>query len=104
MQNEDPNDFYDTSIRNRRFGRVNALNGPQLLEKYGIPTEIESNSNLTDFSFLQTYIYRGWAYENGTVAKFLVEIWYQVDEATIWIGGSPSEQCLTSFDTQRITA
>lgn len=33
MQNDDPNDFYDTSIRNRRFGRVNALNGPQLLEK-----------------------------------------------------------------------
>lgn len=34
MQTENPDEFYDTSIRNRRFGRVDAMNGPRLLEKY----------------------------------------------------------------------
>ncbi|KAG9246369.1 exocyst complex subunit Sec15-like-domain-containing protein [Calycina marina] len=33
MQLEEPNDYYDTSIRNRKFGMVDPLNGPQLLEK-----------------------------------------------------------------------
>lgn len=34
MQTENPDEFYDTSIRNRKFGRVDAINGPRLLEKY----------------------------------------------------------------------
>jgi exocyst complex component 6 len=34
MQTENPDEFYDTSIRNRKFGRVDAMNGPRLLEKY----------------------------------------------------------------------
>jgi hypothetical protein len=34
MQTENPDDFYDMSIRNRKFGRVDAMNGPILLEKY----------------------------------------------------------------------
>jgi hypothetical protein len=34
MQTEDPNEFYDNSMRNRKFGRVDAVNGPILLEKY----------------------------------------------------------------------
>jgi len=51
MQNEDPNDFYDTSIRNRRFGRVNALNGPQLLEKYDSLSESLAH-------LLMNYLYR----------------------------------------------
>ncbi|KAH8600821.1 exocyst complex subunit Sec15-like-domain-containing protein [Bisporella sp. PMI_857] len=33
MQTENPDDFYDMSIRNRKFGRVDAMNGPILLEK-----------------------------------------------------------------------
>jgi hypothetical protein len=34
MQSENPDEFYDTTIRNKKFGRVDALNGPRILEKY----------------------------------------------------------------------
>lgn len=34
MQIENPDEYYDSGIRNRKFGRVDALNGPVLLEKY----------------------------------------------------------------------
>ncbi len=34
MQTENADDFYDASIRNRKFSRVNAMNGPVILEKY----------------------------------------------------------------------
>lgn len=34
MQTEDPNEYFDSSVRNRKFGRVDPLNGPVLLEKY----------------------------------------------------------------------
>lgn len=33
MQTENPDDFYDISIRNKKFGRVDAMNGPKILEK-----------------------------------------------------------------------
>ena len=33
MQSQTPDDFYDISIRNKKYGRVDALNGPILLEK-----------------------------------------------------------------------
>ncbi|MCJ1248322.1 hypothetical protein MMC30_005539 [Trapelia coarctata] len=34
MQADSSDEFYDTSTRNKKFGRVDALNGPLLLEKY----------------------------------------------------------------------
>ena len=34
MQLDNPEEFYDIGIRNRKFGRVDASNGPVLLEKY----------------------------------------------------------------------
>lgn len=34
MQAENADEYYDISIRNKKYGRVNALNGPILLEKY----------------------------------------------------------------------
>lgn len=34
MQVESSDEFYDVSIRNKKYGRVDALNGPVLLEKY----------------------------------------------------------------------
>jgi hypothetical protein len=34
MQTEDPNEYYDNVVRNRKFGRVDPLNGPRILEKY----------------------------------------------------------------------
>jgi HPt (histidine-containing phosphotransfer) domain-containing protein len=33
MQSEDHEEFYDISIRNKKYGRVDAMNGPILLEK-----------------------------------------------------------------------
>ena len=37
LQAENSEEFYDVSIRNRKYGRVDALNGPMLLEKYEFP-------------------------------------------------------------------
>lgn len=33
MQTDNPDEFYDISIRNKKFGRVDAMNGPMILEK-----------------------------------------------------------------------
>lgn len=33
MQTENPDDYYDVGIRNRKFGRVDPMNGPRILEK-----------------------------------------------------------------------
>ena len=33
MGTESADEFYDVTIRNKKYGRVNALNGPVLLEK-----------------------------------------------------------------------
>lgn len=34
MQAEKSDEYYDVSTRNKKYGRVDALNGPLLLEKY----------------------------------------------------------------------
>lgn len=36
MQAENSDEFYDVSTRNKKYGRVDAMNGPLLLEKYVI--------------------------------------------------------------------
>lgn len=33
MQSDNHDEFYDISIRNKKYGRVDPLNGPMLLEK-----------------------------------------------------------------------
>lgn len=33
MESENSDEFYDSSLRNRKYGQVNPLNGPLLLEK-----------------------------------------------------------------------
>jgi hypothetical protein len=33
MQTENSDEFFDISIRNKKFGRVDAMNGPRILEK-----------------------------------------------------------------------
>ena len=33
MQAENSDDYYDVSTRNKKYGRVDAMNGPLLLEK-----------------------------------------------------------------------
>ncbi|PSS18698.1 hypothetical protein M430DRAFT_66697 [Amorphotheca resinae ATCC 22711] len=51
MQSENPDEFYDTTIRNKKFGRVDALNGPKILEKltYSVmnPTRTERLANFS---------------------------------------------------------
>lgn len=34
MQADNTDEFYDISTRNKKYGRVDAINGPVLLEKY----------------------------------------------------------------------
>ncbi len=34
MQAENSDEYYDASTRNKKYGRVHAMNGPLLLEKY----------------------------------------------------------------------
>lgn len=38
MQSDNPDEFYDISRRNKLYGRVDALNGPRILEKYVPPS------------------------------------------------------------------
>lgn len=39
LQSENHDEFYDMSVRNKKYSRVDALNGPVLLEKY-VPLEL----------------------------------------------------------------
>jgi hypothetical protein len=36
MQADNADEFYDISTRNKKYGRVDAMQGPILLEKYGL--------------------------------------------------------------------
>lgn len=51
MQTEDPNEFFDVSIRNKKFGRVDAMNGPRILEKY-VLIGIIVTGKFADFSLI----------------------------------------------------
>ncbi|KAL2202524.1 exocyst complex subunit Sec15-like protein [Sarocladium strictum] len=51
MQAENSEEFFDISIRNKKYGRVDALNGPLLLEKLTAASNIPSKSApLSNFS------------------------------------------------------
>ncbi|TVY44335.1 Exocyst complex component [Lachnellula occidentalis] len=53
MQTENPDEFYDVSSRNKKFGRVDAVNGPRILEKY--ETYLRSLDALADFIYRLTH-------------------------------------------------
>ncbi|TVY38178.1 Exocyst complex component [Lachnellula subtilissima] len=53
MQTENPDEFYDVSSRNKKFGRVDAVNGPRILEKYG--TYLQILDPLADFTYRLTH-------------------------------------------------
>lgn len=46
MQSDNHEEFFDISVRNKKYGRVDALNGPALLEKY--VSDQQPNESLTD--------------------------------------------------------
>jgi hypothetical protein len=37
MQSESHEEFFDISVRNKKYNRVDPLNGPKLIEKYDAP-------------------------------------------------------------------
>ncbi|MBE3042138.1 hypothetical protein IMZ48_06065, partial [Candidatus Bathyarchaeota archaeon] len=44
LQSDNHDEFFDMSTRNKKYGRVDAMNGPILLEKYGIPRNTNSGA------------------------------------------------------------
>ncbi|CAG8971932.1 hypothetical protein HYALB_00003267 [Hymenoscyphus albidus] len=52
MQTENPDEYYDASTRNKKFGRVDAMNGPLILEKltHSITSPMTTNDRLANFS------------------------------------------------------
>lgn len=49
LQSDNTDEFFDISTRNKKYGRVDSLNGPILLEKYVFPIHLtkwmESTAN-----------------------------------------------------------
>ena len=43
MQADNSDEYYDVSTRNKKYGRVDAMNGPLLLEKY-VPWSIPART------------------------------------------------------------
>jgi hypothetical protein len=55
MQAENAEEFYDISVRNKKYGRVDAMNGPVLLEKYvPFPLRLLVLAAVRDSSTVQT--------------------------------------------------
>lgn len=81
MQAESSEEFYDVSTRNKKYGRVDAMNGPVLLEKYAVATA------RLDESFLliatQAYILRAKPGQDGQVHDAFVKIWHQVTRSEL---------------------
>lgn len=55
MQSDNHDEFYDISIRNKKYGRVDPLNGPMLLEKYVLTHTIENKTRYTQNKKELTY-------------------------------------------------
>lgn len=52
LQSENNEEFFDVSVRNKKYGRVDALNGPTLLEKY----DLESRTRLGKLNTNESYV------------------------------------------------
>jgi hypothetical protein len=55
MQAENADEFYDISTRNKKYGRVDAMQGPLLLEKYGPQNSHCLLGPITNFLLHQAY-------------------------------------------------
>ena len=47
LQSDNHEEFFDISTRNKKYGRVDAMNGPVLLEKFVAPTTFDLGPMLT---------------------------------------------------------
>ena len=54
MQSDNSDDYYDVSARNKKYGRVNAMNGPMLLEKLTHSVQSPANLRTDKFSALSS--------------------------------------------------
>ncbi len=63
LQAENSDEFYDVSTRNKKYGRVDAMNGPLLLEKY--VTDSFSRPNLIMELYLRFLLTKNQAHFNG---------------------------------------
>lgn len=57
MQSSNSDEYYDVSTRNKKYGRVDAMNGPALLEKYA-PCHLVESMVIGNDASLTTGIYR----------------------------------------------
>lgn len=56
LQTDNQDEFFDISTRNKKYGRVDALNGPMLLEKYDFPQTLPSQvTQVTDKLQIDTH-------------------------------------------------
>lgn len=84
MQTENPDDFYDVSIRNKKFGRVDALNGPRILEKYVFTTPVPGQTNRQqDHTFIDRK-----SIKNRPACKLFLQVWDEVD-TRLYTSNSP---------------
>ncbi|KAL9099874.1 MAG: hypothetical protein Q9163_004680 [Psora crenata] len=54
MKSENSEEYYDVSARNKKYGRVNAMNGPILLEKLTHSVQSPTNARTDKFSALSS--------------------------------------------------
>ncbi|KKK25075.1 hypothetical protein ARAM_003140 [Aspergillus rambellii] len=71
MQADNADEFYDISTRNKKYGRVDAINGPVLLEKYD---HLCWKDIVTHVDFLQTYTHYSEPGEDGKVPNSYFEV------------------------------
>lgn len=83
LQSDNTDEFFDISTRNKKYGRVDAMNGPVLLEKYVFPLpEFEKEYVMANID-QQTYPTNHQSRPGGSeICQFLIEpffaIWHQV--------------------------
>ena len=90
MQAENSEEFYDVSIRNKKYGRVDAMNGPVLLEKYIRSLGPDFLIILYISDFLQAHTLYTKPSENRQIRHHLIPIWYQIIRAMRGIIGLQS--------------
>ena len=82
MQAENSEEFYDVSIRNKKYGRVDAMNGPVLLEKYVRTLGLDALLVACTFDSLQAHPLYTKPREDRQVRHYFIPVWYQIIKTT----------------------
>lgn len=103
MQAENCDEFYDVATRNKKYGRVDTLNGPVLLEKSDFPLLDEQLRTLLIVQ--QAYALRTKSSQGRQVHGPFVTIWHQelkgIPNAGMFIAwGRRSRMMNESIETQ----